>query len=111
MICEVGQNLRKLREEKGISQNRLSKISGVSQSAISAIESTTKSPSVETVFLLAAALKVSVMCLLFGEDEKTPAVIDGGLDEGLVSLLLLLTPQELQRVQDFVSGLIASRTV
>ena len=72
----VGDRIRALRESRGLSQNRLAKMAGISQAGLSAIESTTKSPSVNTLILIARALGVSASSVL-GEDES---------DERFVSL-------------------------
>lgn len=60
----VGPIIKAKRESIGISQNQLAKKAGISQASLSALESETKNPSVETIFLLAAALDCSVSELL-----------------------------------------------
>ena len=66
---QVGQIVRKKRELSGLSQNALAKKAGISQASLNALESRTNNPSVETVFLLAAALECSVSELL-GEKQE-----------------------------------------
>lgn len=111
MPSMIGIAIKQLREEQGMSQNQLAKRSGISQSAISSIESTTKSPSIDTVFVIATALNTTVPQLLgfTSEAKEKPTVMDDGLDEDLVNLLVDLSPSEVQRVKDFVAGLIAAR--
>ena len=65
----VGQIVKRKREAIGISQNQLAKKAGISQASLNALESKTNNPSVETVFLLAAALDCSVSELL-GEQRE-----------------------------------------
>ena len=65
---QVGQIVKKKRELSGLSQNALAKKAGISQASLNALESKTNNPSVETVFLLAAALECSVSELL-GEKQ------------------------------------------
>ena len=60
----VGQIVKKKREQAGLSQNMLAKKAGISQASLNALEAKTTNPSVETVFLLAAALDCSVSELL-----------------------------------------------
>lgn len=60
----VGQIVKKKREQAGLSQNMLAKKAGISQASLNALESRTNNPSVETVFLLAAALECTVSELL-----------------------------------------------
>ena len=62
----VGQIVKKKRELSGLSQNKLAKKAGISQASLNALESKTNNPSVETLYLLAAALDCSV-CELLGE--------------------------------------------
>ena len=68
----VGENVKRLRVEKGISQNRLAKLAGISQSALSSIESSTKAPSIDSVLLLAQALHCSVAELMGESYEYRP---------------------------------------
>lgn len=63
----VGQIVKKKRELSGLSQNKLAKKAGISQASLNALESKTNNPSVETLYLLAAAFDCSVSELL-GEE-------------------------------------------
>jgi transcriptional regulator with XRE-family HTH domain len=56
----VGNKLRMLREERGISQRELAQLSGISTNAISLIERNENSPSVSTLQSLAGALNVKM---------------------------------------------------
>ena len=67
----VGQIVKKKREQAGLSQNMLAKKAGISQASLNALESKTNNPSVETVFLLAAALDCTVTELLGEKAENT----------------------------------------
>ena len=60
----VGQIVKQKREQAGLSQNMLAKRAGISQASLNALEAKTNNPSVETVFLLAAALECTVSELL-----------------------------------------------
>ncbi len=102
-------NVKTLRKKRKWSQDDLARHSGVSQSAISAIELGDRSPSLETAALIAQALRVPLVDLL--KDEKSPAAEgDEATKEELISLLTSLTPEEAQRVRDFVSGLLSSQS-
>lgn len=70
MASQVGQRIKALREEQGLSQNQLAKKAGISQAGLSAVESTTKNPSMQTLQLLAAALHVPVSYLTEGEESS-----------------------------------------
>jgi transcriptional regulator with XRE-family HTH domain len=57
---EVGQRLRLLRDERGISMRTLARRSGLSANALSMIERGLTSPSVSTLNKLAMALEVPI---------------------------------------------------
>jgi transcriptional regulator with XRE-family HTH domain len=65
-MASKGQNLRKIRKHKGLSQFALSVLSGVSRPEISAIERDKCNPKIEIIGKLAHALKV----LSFQIDES-----------------------------------------
>lgn len=53
---------------------------------------------------------VNTQYLLFGPEKSSPAHVDErALNEELISRLLLLTPEEMQKVDAFVQGLLANR--
>ena len=108
MSSIAGRRIKQIREQKGISQNRLAKMANVSQSAISAIENDTKSPSVETIELIARALGCELYELL--TEKKQPAT-ESELQKENARWITELTPQELRRVLDFAEGLKAGRSV
>ena len=63
----IGKNVKRLRREKGISQDRLSKLADISLNTISKIElDENPNPTIETVQKIAGALGVSVEQLLKG---------------------------------------------
>ena len=69
MPSDLGIKIRELRKQKKLTQTALAKKAGISQSALSDIESQTKSPSVDTISLLASALEVTVSQLM-GEETQ-----------------------------------------
>ncbi len=65
----VGRNVKRIRQEKGLTQEQLAEVSGFSQQYISGLEQGRRNPTVVTVYELAMALGVSYMELLrSGED-------------------------------------------
>lgn len=63
--------LKQKREEKGISQYRLSVLSGVPQQTISGIESEArKNPGIGTLYALCAALGCSLSDIYIPDEEK-----------------------------------------
>jgi transcriptional regulator with XRE-family HTH domain len=60
-ISIIAKNIKKYREKKGISQDKLSKLAGITLHTITKIESgATSDPRIETVKKIANALGVSV---------------------------------------------------
>ncbi|MDB5575372.1 MAG: family transcriptional regulator [Bradyrhizobium sp.] len=71
----VGRNLRRLRDAKGIRQEKLSELSGFGQQYISDIERGRRNPTVVTLFHIATALGVTPAELVaFDEGEPDGAV-------------------------------------
>jgi transcriptional regulator with XRE-family HTH domain len=60
----VGQNLKRIRLKKGLTQEQFADISGFSQQYISGLEGGKRNPTVVTVYELAVALGVSHMDLM-----------------------------------------------
>lgn len=66
----VGRNVKRVRQEKGLTQEQLAERSGFSQQYISGLEQGRRNPTVVTLYELALALGVDHLELLRdGEDE------------------------------------------
>lgn len=63
-------NLKKIREEKNISQSKLATIAGISQNYISEIESGKKTPSLEILEKIANALEICIALLISNEKSN-----------------------------------------
>jgi transcriptional regulator with XRE-family HTH domain len=70
----VGQLLRQLREERGISIRQLGRLSGLSANALSMIERGLTSPSVSTLYRLTDALNVPITAL-FRQNQAQEAIV------------------------------------
>lgn len=71
---DVGQRLRLLREERGVSMRALARRSSLSANALSMIERGLTSPSVSTLTKLANALEVPIMAFFRQEPERQKIV-------------------------------------
>mgnify|MGYP001627236046 CR=1 FL=1 len=60
----IGENIRKLREERGLNQRELARLAGVSHSYVSDVERGDVTPSLKFLEKVAAALGVSVSSLI-----------------------------------------------
>ncbi len=74
MTIDVGERLRILREERGLSMRSLARASGLSTNALSMIERGRTSPSVSTLVKLAGALGAPVTAFFRAEPERTNIV-------------------------------------
>jgi len=62
-------NLKKIREEKNISQSKLAILAGISRSYVSEIESGKKTPSLDMLERIAEALEVCTSLLLINNKD------------------------------------------
>jgi len=67
---KVGWVIKRLREQKGLSQNKLAKLAGIPRPKISRWEAGIENPSAKYLPKLAQALGVSVDTLLFGVEQR-----------------------------------------
>ncbi|TPQ27741.1 transcriptional regulator [Bradyrhizobium guangdongense] len=67
----VGQNVKRIRQEKGLTQEQFSLVSGFSQQYISGLETGNRNPTVVTVYELAKALGVSHLDLFRTPSSRT----------------------------------------
>ena len=111
--------IREARKAKYLTMKELGKNIGVSESAVSMYETGRREPDHATLVNISNVIGVSVDYLLCCTDIPDPAEeiksqpMPAGdeLDRRLVSMLMDLTPQEFQRVLDFVEGMKAARKV
>ena len=84
-MYEFGEILKKLREERGLSQAQLARKINKSNSVISNYETGAKLPSTETLISLAALFDVP-LDYLCGLDKKRAIVVEG-LSESQISIM------------------------
>ena len=103
------ENVKRLCAMKGIGPTNACKESGVGGSFISDIKRG-RVPSVSNVQMLADYLGVTTSELLGEKKDGSGAVsdVEAALDQELISRLVQLTPEELEKVDAFVQGLLAS---
>ncbi len=97
-----------------ITQQQLSQATGISQGNISDWKNNRSAPKAEALVKIADYFNVTTDYLLGltddpGQKEKPLTVSDEGLlDEELIGRLCRLTPEELEKVDAFVQGILAS---
>lgn len=106
--------LKELRDEKHISQAQLARALGVVQSTVGMWESGKSVPEYNTLLKAADYFSVSVDYLTGKTNEKDikkpPVQTDEELlDAELIRRLCQLTPEELEKVDAFVQGLLTAR--
>lgn len=69
-----GDVLRKLRLERGFTQDKLAELANTERSHISALERAEKSPSLATIFVLAEALNMPASELIKSVEQKFQSV-------------------------------------
>jgi transcriptional regulator with XRE-family HTH domain len=60
----VGRNIKRIRQEKGLTQEQLAEVSGFSQQYISGLEQGRRNPTIVSIYELATALGISHMELV-----------------------------------------------
>lgn len=60
----VGRNVKRIRQEKGLTQEELAELSGFSQQYLSGLEQGRRNPTIVSLYELATALGVSHMDLV-----------------------------------------------
>lgn len=68
VLVSIGEHLRAVREERGLTLEEAAALSGISKSHLSRLESSERQPSVSSLLALAAAFGVTVGAL-FGENQ------------------------------------------
>lgn len=74
LTVDVGNRLRQLRQERGMSMRALARSSGLSTNALSMIERSRTSPSVSTLYKIAEALEVPITAFFRLEPPKQSIV-------------------------------------
>jgi len=94
-IQTIGESIRFLRQQNGLSQEQLALISGINTSYIGQIERGEKNPTIKTLEKVAAALKTTVVGLLTMYD---PILKPGSASNANTSLFSELIKQCLLEV-------------
>lgn len=100
--------MREIRKSRQMTMKELGKAVGVAESTISLYETGKHDPDLLTVGRIADVLDVSVDALLGREENEKDLPIGEALDNKLIEMLTSLTPDQVQRVMDFVAGMKAT---
>jgi len=75
VVEPIGRNLRRLRNERGISLTTLARQAGLAKTTVIQIEKGQGNPSLETLWALTKSLGVEFSALFDGSHESTPDVL------------------------------------
>jgi transcriptional regulator with XRE-family HTH domain len=75
-LVTFAANLRRIRKERGLSQERLAHVADLNMTHVAKIERTEREPGVRTISKLAIALEISAADLFEGIDGRSLQVSD-----------------------------------
>lgn len=108
-IEKVVENIQRICKDRGTNPTEAGKKSGAGKDLVSIMRRRGSFPSIEKMSMLASYLGVTTSELL-GEKQALLTVTDEErLDQELIERLCQLSPEELEKVDAFVQGLLASR--
>lgn len=81
-MTHIGDNIKRIRKQSGLSQQDLAERCGISKSQLSRMESgEQENPLIKTIIPIATALGVSLDEIVFGEDAESMTYLSKAMDE------------------------------
>lgn len=81
-MTHIGDNIKRIRKQAGLSQQDLAERCGISKSQLSRMESgEQENPLIKTIIPIATALGVSLDEIVFGEDAESMTYLSKAMDE------------------------------
>ena len=109
IIISVGQRIKELRKQQGLSQEQLGEHAGFHYSYIGAIERAEKNISLINLQKIADSLNVNVIDLLYYEGMQRKSVTNKDqLFNELVDSMTPLTLKDLKKIQLFINEFIGT---
>lgn len=106
----VGSQIRILRQERGISQEKLALIAGVNTSYVGQIERGIRSPTIDMLDKIAVALDVNVVDLFRPENDRSPRTNSETLNK-LIFELRTRSKDEQNSIYDIVKRLLIFKDI
>lgn len=94
----LGNNLRSIRKEMGLSQDAVAEMAGVTTTYLAQIEQGVKSPSLETLIRIAQKMPTSIDRMVFGDQTNT-------MQANLMRMTAGMTDQQLDGLLKIVSAI------
>ncbi len=93
--------IKEIRTKKNITQNELAEILGITQPSLAAIESSKRTPKLETLTRIAAALDVSVLALLPSEISNG-AIVPSPEEREIIEAVSVLNDTGKEKVREYI---------
>jgi transcriptional regulator with XRE-family HTH domain len=93
---QIGTRIRKIRRERGWTQDQLANAVGVSRSAVAQWETGRAGQVTGNLTRIAATLEVGVEFLMYGDDKKTPSAVRQGDELAMLRLYRECSPEDRQ---------------
>lgn len=103
-------HLKELRTSRKMLQKDVAALLGIDRTTYAKYESGASEPNHETLVKLAEIFSVSTDYILGRDKKKSAPISESELDAELMERLCNLTPEEKDKVDAFVQGLLASRS-
>ncbi len=101
---KIGKNIKKIRTQKGLSQQQLAQKSGISQSFLSDLENGKKSPTVDSLNKICRSLGISLAEFFSRGKTQGFAALPAEIIN-LVDDLRELSPGQIQHLRSFIRSL------
>jgi len=95
---QIGTRIRKVRRERGWTQDQLANAVGVSRSAVAQWETGRAGQVTGNLTRIAATLEVGVEYLMYGDDKRAPSEVRQGDELALLRLYRECSPEDRQLV-------------
>ena len=115
-LKEIGKNLRKIREEKRISQKELASTMKVAQTQYGKVERGIVAPSLKTLLMVAQALNVSLDVIIYGKqryvsnDNQEVIIPDAELAQKM-TVISALSPEDKFIANQLVDLILTKKTL
>lgn len=107
---ELGQRVRTLREERGLTQHALAQAAGIATDMISRLENGHySSPGLRTLLRIAAGMGTSIAALL-PEHVSAPTTIEQSARARLLATLARASPSDVELVANLASVVVGRRS-
>jgi transcriptional regulator with XRE-family HTH domain len=93
---QIGTRIRKVRRERGWTQDQLANAVGVSRSAVAQWETGRAGQVTGNLTRIAATLEVGVEYLMYGDDKRAPSEVRQGDELALLRLYRECSPEDRQ---------------